>query len=810
MELVEGEDLSQKIEGLRAKGLGLPIDEALPIAKQIADALEAAHEQGIIHRDLKPANIKVRTDGTVKVLDFGLAKAMEPASAMSANAMNSPTLSMHATQAGIILGTAAYMSPEQAAGKPADKRADIWSFGVVLWEMLAGQSLFGGGESVSHMLADVLRAPVDFDKVPAGPLRQLLQRCLDRDVKTRLRDIGEARVALGRVSLINPVPETPTPIVHVPAKAPRLWMAATAAMAVLAGVAAWGWLTPPPAEPRPLIHFITATPQGVGTNPIAVSRDGSRLAFSDGTLSQIYVRAMDDPTAKLLPGTESGKFPAFSPDGQSLAFIAGTSAPFQLKKVSIASGAPLTLLGDLQAAVPMSWGDDGNILLGGLELRRVSGAGGKAVTIAKAETAAGDLVLASPQLLPGGKYILTSVVTPRGVSALRAVAIDVQTGHPKVLLEGVGEIRFVPTGAASGTGHLVYAFNGSLFAATFNPATLQVGPAAPVLEGLRNLGGLTHIGFSQSGTLVYSGRDSAVFGARSTLMWVNRQGTEQPVAAPPRAYASPRISPDGGRLAFQVTDTAQSVDIQVWVHDVARGTTTRLTFERNNGNLVWTPDGKRLIYMSSLTFASTSGTLASVAADGSQQPVTLIGESALPAPTSVSPDGKVVIGVRSRGQARTGNDIWVLSLEGEAKPRPFLDNRFTRGDLQFSPDGKWVAYESNESGRNEIYVVPYPGPGGKSQVSTDGGTQPRWNRNSRELFFRGGARMMAVDVETGAAFRAGAARLLFEKVSSDYDVAPDGKRFLMLKASTTAADSTELHVILNWFDDLRRRVPLPK
>ena len=439
----------------------------------------------------------------------------------------------------MILGTAAYMSPEQAAGKPADKRADIWSFGVVLWEMLTGQSLFGGGESVSHMLADVLRAPVDFEKVPAGPLRQLLQRCLDRDVKTRLRDIGEARVALGRVSLSDPVPEAAPQTAQAPAKTPRPWMVATAAMTVLAGVALWGWLTPAPSQSRLLTHFTTATPQGDGNSPIAVSRDGSRLAFVGATGNQIYMRTMDDPVAKPIPGTERGMFPAFSPDGQSLAFVTGPPAPFQLKKVPVAGGAALTLVDSVQTTVPMSWGEDGNILLGGPELQRVSEAGGKPVAIAKADAANGEIAFVSPQLLPGGKYILASVLTPKGLSAFRVVAVDVGTGKATVLLDGVGDCWFAQTGSTSGVGHLVYALNGSLFAAAFNAATLQVGPAAPVLEGVRNLGGLTHAGFSRSGTLVYPSRGNTISGARSTLMWVDREGTEQPLSAPPRPLREP-------------------------------------------------------------------------------------------------------------------------------------------------------------------------------------------------------------------------------------------------------------------------------
>jgi len=293
-------------------------------------------------------------------------------------------------------------------------------------------------------------------------------------------------------------------------------------------------------------------------------------------------------------------------------------------------------------------------------------------------------------------------------------------------------------------------------------------------------------------------------------MWVDRQGTEQPLASPPRPYASVRLSPDGGRAAVHLNDLTQAVGMHVWVEDLARGTTTRVTFDGNNQYPVWTRDGQRLIYQSSSSVSDPNGALLSAPAAGGGQPVTVMGQSMLPAPTSVSSDGKLVIGVRARGQTRSGNDIWVLPVGGAAKPEPFLDNGVTRGDLQFSPDGKWVAYESNEGGRNQIYVVPYPGPGGRSQISTDGGTQPRWNRNGRELFFRSGAKMMAVAVEPGAAFRAGPPQLLFEKASSDYDVAPDGRRFLMLKPVVATGDSGELHVIVNWFDDLRQRVPLPK
>jgi eukaryotic-like serine/threonine-protein kinase len=657
-------------------------------------------------------------------------------------------------------------------------------------------------------------------EVAPPALDRVLKRCLEKDPENRWQSARDLKAALELV--FQPALEAAAPA--VPRTNSRLWKVAAAAITVVAGVALWGWLKPAPASPHPLIHFATATPQGIAANPIAVSSDGLHIAFKGATANQIFILSMDDPVAKPVPGTENGSFPVFSPDGQWLAFVAETArGSIQLKKVPIAGGAALTLTGGIRRASgsPMSWGEDGNLLLGGTDLERVSDSGGQPAVIARTESARGESAFLRPQLLPGGTYILATVLTTKGLADLRVVAVAVATGEKKLLLEAAGECLFAPTGAKPGVGHLVYARDGSLFAATFNAATLQVGPAVPVLEGMRALLALNPIGFSRSGTLAHPGSGNILSqfgnGNSSTLMWVDRLGTEQALTAPTRIYFSPRISPDGGRIAFGVIDLTSTTDSQVWVHDVARGTTTRLTFEKVNANPVWSPDGKRLIYLSAANvLGSGPGTLAAVAADGSGQLVTLMGEGPDPSPTFVSSDGKLVIGVRTSNLTRSGSEIWVLPLDGaktasaaaEAKPQPFLDTRFTHGNLQFSPDGKWVAYESDESGRNEIYVVPYPGPGGKSQASNDGGTQPRWNRNGRELFFRSGAKMMAVDVETGARFRAGTPRMLFEKVSSDYDVAPDGRRFLMLKPAATMPESTELHVILNWFDDLRRRVPL--
>jgi Tol biopolymer transport system component len=680
--------------------------------------------------------------------------------------------------------------------------------------VLTGKRAFEAATPASVIAAILERPAPSVSEVAPPALDRVLKRCLEKDPENRWQTARDLKAALELVSQPVPGPIDAAPLaVQAPAKNPRLWMAAAAGMTVLAAVALWGWLKPAPAAPRPLIHFTSATPQGIGVDVIAVSPDGSRIAFVGDKPRQIFLRGTDDPVAKPVPGTENGRFPAFSPDGQWLAFLAGPVSPHQLKKVPIGGGAALTLISGVSADVPISWGEDGNILLVVPDLERISEAGGQPAVIAKLDPAKGELFFASPQLLPGGKYILASVVTTKGPSDLQVVAIAVGTGERKVLLEAAGETQFAPTGAKPGVGHLVYARNGSLFAATFNAATLQVGPAVPVLEGLTNALGLRIFGFSRSGTLAYSGGGNAAgtIGTQSTPMWVDRQGTEQPLNAPTRVYQSARISPDGGRIALMVLDVTPTVYAQVWVHDVGRGTTSRLTFERTNVNPVWTPDGKRLIY-ESLPGVGSTGTLAAVPADGSGPPVTLMGEGPSPIPSSVSPDGKLVIGFRAQNGPLGGNEIWVLPLDGtkpaDAKPQPFLDSRFRRMILQFSPDGKWVAYQSNETGRFEIYVVPYPGPGGKSQVSTDGGTQPRWNRNGRELFFRSGAKMMAVDVETGAAFRARTPHMLFEKASSDYDVAPDGRRFIMLKPAATTADTSELHVIVNWFDDLRRRVPL--
>ena len=810
LELVDGETLADRI----ARG-PIPVDDALSIAKQIAEALEAAHESGIIHRDLKPTNIKLDKNGNVKVLDFGLAKAMSEDAAYS-GVSNSPTLSLAATQAGIILGTAAYMSPEQASGKRVDKRTDIWSFGAVVWEMLTGEPLFNGGETVSHTLADVLRAPIDFTMLMGStpaPIIELLKRCLDRAVKTRLRDIGETRVVISNC-LANPVsgPDVPR---RVEAYRARLPWAVAVVLAVIAGLALWEWLKPALPAPHPVMRFAMTLPANPNPGWIALSRDGSRLAFGAGNTGKpIYVRELDQFEWRPLAGTENAVFPVFSPDGQWIAYMAGFTGPRQLKKISVAGGTALTLVDDAgDGPSTIAWEQDDYIYFGGRQgLERAPSTGGRPQILATADSKKGELAYNAPQLLPGGKQLLFSISL--GLNKVQIAALNLRTAEKKILLDAAGWGSYART--ALETGHIIYARNGSLFAAPFDPSRLQLRSPVPVLEGIAGTGVFLAVGFSDSGTLAYvPGSSQLGLYTLSRPVWVDRQGTEEPLSAPPRLYVGdPRLSPDGRRVAISVLEPQQLVP-DVWIYDLARGTLTRVTSEKANLNPVWTPDGKRLLYASSSSLANwQSSELRSVPADSSGPAMTLTASdgSGL-GPSSVSPDGKLVLGIRNRTGSLelNGRQIFFLPLpEGasSAKPEVFLDSQFTKAEATFSPNGRWIAFQSNDTGRDEVYVVPYPGPGGKSQVSTDGGSSPRWARSGKELFYRNGDKMMVVDVDSDTKFRAGTPKMLFEKAGA-YDVSSDGNRFLMVRpAAPSQTQTNEMHVVVNWFRELQERVPV--
>ncbi len=590
-----------------------------------------------------------------------------------------------------------------------------------------------------------------------------------------------------------------------------LWPSVAALTSLLAIVFLFEWLTPALPEPRPLVHFVTPTPQGIYTFPLALSPDGTMVAYVGIRDARIFLRRLEDPEAKPVPGTEGAMFPVFSPDGTSLAFFTNAGAPFDLKRVPVSGGVAITLASNPSNG-PISWGPDGFLLLGGVSLLRVPEDGGDRVEVATADPANGEVALNAPQSLPGGDSILTNVFTGSGrTTDFRVLVLDAKMGErQKVLLESAGETHFVPSGSRPELGHLMFGRNGSLFAAPFTAETLEVGQAVQVWEDIQSLGGLSPQGYSAAGVLAYPTGNGQLPGL-STISWVDRGGAEQPAVAEAGLYNAPRISPDGGRVVYAQFRNEDSLESRIWVHNLARGTSTPLTFEPSIAP-VWMPDGRQVIISLATNFVAGIGKLAIMPADGSGPPVPLMDDRTSPYPTSISPDGELVLGVDNNNvPSSTGS--WVFGLDSNADSAgigPFLDDRFVRGEYRFSPDGNWVAYQSNESGRNEIYVVPYPGPGAKTQISSAGGTQPRWNPNRGELFFRQEDELVAVDVQLGETFSAGTSRVLFAEDFNDYDVAPDGQRFLMLKPVGGSASSSELHIVLNWFDDLRRKAPLPE
>ncbi len=819
MELVEGEDLAQRI------GRGaIPPDEALPIAKQVADALEAAHEQGIIHRDLKPANIRVRRDGTVKVLDFGLAKAMEPTDVASPSVSQSPTIATPAmTHAGMILGTAAYMSPEQARGKPVDKRADIWAFGCVLYEMLTGQRAFDG-EGVSETMARVIEREPDWARLPATlspALRTYIRRCLQKDPRQRVQAIGDVRLAL-EGAFETAVPTTPA---VVPRRVALVGVAAIIASGAVIGAGVWVAMRE--AEPTPpAVSRLQVTPSGTSAlslfwnnRDLAVTPDASRVIYVGNRGTQLFVRALDSlvPVAVFTGGIVSGPF--VSPDGQWIGFADGRGL---LKRVPVIGG-PAVTIATLDTAGPAgaTWGPDDSIILATAAvetgLQRVSAAGGPMTVLTRPDREQGEADHFWPEMLPGGRAVLFTITAlTGGLDAAQIAVLDLETGMRKILVRGGSHAHYVSSGPASPRrderegGHLVYAAGSTLRAVPFDLARQETrGPSVTVVpDVVTTFNGGVDAAVAANGTLVYVPGSERT---PRTLAWVDRQGRETPIAAPPRPYLLPALSPDGTRVMVFGND----LEYDLWLWDFGRTTLTRLTLTPGvDGIGVWTPDSRRVIFASERTGVRN---LFSVAADGSGAVERLTESPNTQYPSAVSPDGRYVIFTELAPS--TADDVMMMELDGSRRVTPLVQSPFYERNGSVSPDSRWLAYEAYDSGRVEVYVRPFPDVNsGRWTVSTNGGTRPIWAPSGEELVYVSptGA-LMRVGVARGASWVATTPTQVVKEGyytipqwwGLSYDISPDGQQFLMLKEGGidgTAAPASII-VVQHWVEELKRLVP---
>jgi serine/threonine protein kinase len=809
MELVEGEDLS-----LRIKRGPIPYDEAIAIAKQIAQALEAAHDQGIIHRDLKPANIKLRDDGTIKVLDFGLAKALDPGSGPGApgsgNLSHSPTITNPAgvTLGGVILGTAAYMSPEQAKGRVVDKRADIWAFGCVLYEMLTGRKAFAG-DDVSDTLASVLKSDPDYTGVPPR-VTKLLMKCLEKDPRRRLHDIGDAW------DLIEDVAPAPQP-----SSTARSWLPwSLAALFLLSTIALVALrLTERPIVPSSARFQIEPPPKYNFDIYLAVSPDGKRLAFTAANAERnisLWVRDLESLEARQLPGTEGAGSPFWSPDSRYLGFGIGRT----LKKIDVTGGPPQTLTEAPTNVGVGAWSRDGVIVFGtrGLGgIRRVVATGGPAVDLTTLDSARGESVHSFPFFLPDGRRFLYWRQSSRPeLQGIYVGSIDKPAGEQDTTV--LVTTTLGPIAATSGPegGRLLFLRNATLLAQPFDADRAQLsGDPVPIGEQIGSNGSFGF--FSANADVLVYRTGTPIMGNNQRLTWVGRKGDTIGTIGDPLSIASGpgavAIAPNGRHVAVMMARQTPNPDL--WIIELARGIASRFTFnEAPDTSPVWSPDSARIAFR---TMREGTADLFAKEVNGTADEAALTSPRAPGLPSDWSPDGRYLLFTRFK----FGNDadLWVLPLNAKA-PETLLQTQFSEQSARFSPDGRWIAYMSNESGANEIYLRPFaisaegkPGLGPKWRVSTNGGTTPNWRRDGKELFYRGrGGEMMAADVVTKAgAVETGNPRQLFMPPPNvlGWDVSADGQRFLLsipaapLVSEATAPDPVT--VVLNWQRALQKR-----
>ena len=807
-ELLEGEELRAALQ----EG-AIPARKAVDYARQIVAGLSAAHERGIVHRDLKPENLFVTTDGRVKILDFGLAK-QRPAP-LAAGASSEVATQRALTDPGVILGTVQYMSPEQVRGEAVDHRSDIFSFGLILYEMLSGVRPFQRETTVETMTAILKDDPPELGEAKARispQLEKLVRRCLEKKAERRFQtasDLGFALDSLSTPSDSLPAAQ-PLPQADKAASSARVrqgrWLViggvllavlATAATAFLIG-RSWTGSSAPAAVRRvtlpmsPPLALGKYCPLGIGRTAIALSPDGSLLVYvgEQNGKSQLFARPLDSFEARPLPGTEGAYAPFFSPDGRHIAFFAANA----LQKVALAGGQPVTLC-EARTAHGGAWGADDTILFTdaeGARLVRVPASGGEpSLVLTEEGQLATNWGFSNPEFLPDGDTALVTLWRTPNPDNYQIAALSLKTGKFHIVVEGGVNARYLSTG------HLVYARSATLIAAPFDVRTATVtGAGVTLIENVRSEEwGSVQFVLTRDGTLVYVSGGPAWIGK---LAWVDRKGTATPVAAPARTYQNFSLSPDGQRIALEISEATRDI----YLFEFARGSLIRFTNDGNSSYPRWTPDGKAVTFSRQKTGGAD---VISKSIDSGSEAMFMSQETG--DVHSWSPDGKTLVFMQMTPE--TSLDLWMKS--GDQPPRPWLKTRFRELLAVFSPDGKYVAYTSDESGQYEIYVRPVSGEGAMWQVSTEGGEESLWSKDGRELFFRNGPKWMVAEVTTAPQFKAGPPRLLFEGPYRNvpgvsYDVAADG-RFLMLEEYHKQPPPTQLQVVLNWSEEVTRRVP---